>query len=222
MSSDQYLYRILSFKHVVDIFRSKQIHFASPQSWDDPYERLLKHQATDQLYAQCWSTRSVSDAMWRIYSPDRMSVRIRTSRSKLRHALREARVASGIGWKVSDVMYFRKTELDGRLSLIRSKLEESFSVKAAAESLFFKRDAFQHETEVRAILFDQHGSAALDHRRVAVEPQSFIENLYFDPRVDAVYEEMCSHFLKTKLRYRGKVGRSSLYKEPGQIVVGGR
>jgi hypothetical protein len=42
-TSSTYLYRILDFRHVVDLLESKELHFVSPSQWEDPYEKVLVH-----------------------------------------------------------------------------------------------------------------------------------------------------------------------------------
>ena len=63
-SRHPYLYRIMPLRHVVDLFESRELYFASPESWDDPYEKVLRHKGSTSAFAQCWCTRAVSDAMW--------------------------------------------------------------------------------------------------------------------------------------------------------------
>lgn len=39
------------------------------------------------FYGQCWTLKSTSDAMWRIYSPKKDAVRVRTTIRKLAESL---------------------------------------------------------------------------------------------------------------------------------------
>ncbi|UPG94559.1 DUF2971 domain-containing protein [Luteibacter aegosomatissinici] len=213
MANDQYLYRILSFEHIVDIFESESLYFASPRSWDDPYESYLSADETGAVFAQCWSKRAVSDAMWRIYSNDRRGLRIRTSRSKLKLSLKTAREETGISWLVQDVTYEKSYLVRKRLAEIREEIRLEPSARRAADSLLTKRDAFDHEYEVRAIVRDKANHEEKGFLRVAVRPHELIENIYFDPRVDRFYERVCTHYLRSKLKYKGAISRSSLYKE---------
>lgn len=41
----------------------------------------------DQYFGQCWTLKSASDAMWRIYSHDKQGIRIRTTIRKLIQSL---------------------------------------------------------------------------------------------------------------------------------------
>lgn len=73
------LYRIMDFHRIVQIFERRELYFAHPSTWDDPYEKFIKHPQSHALFAQCWTRASSSDAMWRIYSPNGLGVRISTS-----------------------------------------------------------------------------------------------------------------------------------------------
>lgn len=64
--------------------------------WDDPFEnfilqgrgrtsngRTVSFGMRESLFGQCWTLNWESDAMWRIYSPDKNGVKIRTTIKKL-------------------------------------------------------------------------------------------------------------------------------------------
>lgn len=55
--------------------------------------------------------------------------------------------------------------------------------------------------------------------RVPIAPHSFIENIYFDPRVDSTFAKVCSHYLETAIGYTGKIGVSSLYKDRDAVEI---
>jgi len=67
-----YLYHILPFHRLVEVFETRQLYFSSPTTWDDPYEETVAGNLVNWVSAQCWCKLGVSDAMWRIYSPDRL------------------------------------------------------------------------------------------------------------------------------------------------------
>jgi hypothetical protein len=91
-----HLFRIMSFRHVIDMFEAKSLHMSMPWSWDDPYEKLVDYSRQERVFAQCWSKRETSDAMWRIYSPDRMGLCVRTTRARLTQVLQSARATTPI------------------------------------------------------------------------------------------------------------------------------
>lgn len=58
-----HLYRILGFKHLVDLLEFEDLHFVAPSQWEDPYEKVLVHKRSHAMFAQCWSKKAASDAM---------------------------------------------------------------------------------------------------------------------------------------------------------------
>ena len=96
-SVNPYLYRILSFERVVQLFESENLYFSHPSKWEDPYENAVEHAALKSTYAQCWCSKGVSDAMWRIYSPEKIGVRIKIKKNALTSAVKPA--AKSIGAK---------------------------------------------------------------------------------------------------------------------------
>ncbi len=86
-SSRQFLYRITGYERLVETLRTDDWYFAHPSTWEDPYEVRIHNSLSPLLFAQCWCRRGVSDAMWRIYSPNNLGVRIRTQADRLKPAL---------------------------------------------------------------------------------------------------------------------------------------
>jgi hypothetical protein len=209
-----YLYRIMPFKHVVDLLENREMYFASPNAWDDPYERILQHRGAAHTFAQCWCKRAVSDAMWRIYSPDRTAVRIRTSRAKLEVIGSQVQASYQGFFRVGDVAYESAKSLDAELESIYSELKQRFTMKRALDALFFKRDAFDFEAEVRAVVYikPQAGAQKAASFRFRVDPYILVESILFDPRADETYVKVATHYLRMALHFEGSVSRSALYR----------
>jgi len=59
----------------------------APEKWDDPYEKALQtHYENNgaltndmKVYGLCWSVEGRSDALWRIYSPNKLGIRVSTT-----------------------------------------------------------------------------------------------------------------------------------------------
>lgn len=213
-SNAPYLYRIMPLRHVVDLFETRELHFASPETWDDPYEKVLRHKGSASAFAQCWCTRAVSDAMWRIYSPDRTAVRIRSTRAKVLAVGARIKATSHATFRLHEVVYKSAKDMDTELESIASELKNQFSMKRATDALFFKRDAFDYEAEVRAIAFLQpkRGVQPPDSLRVRIDPHNFVDSILFDPRAETTYVQMATYFLRKSLRFDGPISRSALYR----------
>lgn len=221
MRNVQHLYRIISFEYLVEILEKKQLYFSSPYSWDDPFETQLKHPYSNQIYAQCWCSKGVSDAMWRIYSPDRLGVRIKTTHEKLKYQLEKATAGKKSKFKIKSVSYIPESELINLTESIADDLYQKFQIAKAIEPLFHKRLAFKHEYEVRAVIYSTEKIAAdlslginLD-----INPDDFIETVLIDPRANETYVRAFKYYLKEKLNFKGRVEKSQLYSQPNLIEI---
>ncbi|MDO3510226.1 DUF2971 domain-containing protein [Ralstonia pseudosolanacearum] len=216
----KYLYRIQSFDRVVEIFERKELYLAHPSSWEDPYESRLKHEASNALFAQCWSINPQSDAMWRIYSPDRLGLRVKSTRENLRAAIREGLKKDGLKYRLGDVEYLPQKELNQRLLDLAETLKESFTPATAANSLQWKRRAFEHEREVRLIAYRKEVSAnPQSGLRIKIDPHELIDDILIDPRAPSEFVDAFKFYLKNKIGFQGEVGRSLLYAEQKPIEV---
>jgi hypothetical protein len=215
------LYRILDFHRVVQLFEDRELHFSHPSIWQDPYETKLRHRFADRVFAQCWCTHGVSDAMWRIYSPNSLGVRIRTSRFKLEQTLRAARLEQRFDYRIKKVKYMRETDLNYQVEAIADELAQNFSLTNALEPLFLKRLPFKHETELRAVLFVKNG-ISVDPKlgfKVPVEPHMFMESILVDPRAPDEFVRMYRHHLESQYQFAGRVQKSSLYADTDPLEV---
>jgi hypothetical protein len=219
---DTSLYRILGFDRLVQLFQSKQLYFSHPSTWEDPCEKLLEHRLSPNIFAQCWCKSGVSDAMWRIYSPNQLGVRIRTTRHKLRDQLNAASTNNEIRFRIQSVKYKPESVLNYEIEAIADELANSFRLSQAFDSLFMKRRAFKHEAEVRVAIYKKAADSADTPLGVGVtiEPFDLIESILIDPRAPNEYVMAYKHFLKEKIGFTGRVGQSALYagREPLEVL----
>lgn len=215
------LYRIMDFSRVVQIFEKEEIYFAKPSSWDDPYEQRIKHAEDHAIFAQCWGQTPISDAMWRIYSQHGTGVRISTSVDKLTDVMKSACKAHGYRRRLDRVEYKTQKEIDGLTKSIAAELREKFDIGRVTDALYMKRDAFSHETEWRAALFTPEASREVEKKGIAIklDPHNFIDRILLDPRAPEELISAFEFYLRNKLGFKGRVGRSVLYKVPDPYVV---
>lgn len=215
------LYRIVSFDRAAEIITGRALYFASPSTWEDPYERALKHSAAQAIFAQCWCRKAVSDAMWRIYSPHGLGVRIATTRQRLRQAITSARESRKLSHAILDVEYLRQEDLTKRLERIRMEFRQEFSPPLAMEPLFLKRIAFDHERETRAVILDEDCLKGQPKKGISipVDPFKLLTNIFVDPRAPDEVVKAYKFYLKEKLGFPGVVERSGLYAVPDDLTV---
>ncbi|WP_310048913.1 DUF2971 domain-containing protein [Pseudomonas fluorescens] len=210
------LYRIMDFSRVVQLFEKKELYFANPSTWDDPYEQLLKHSKDHALFGQCWSRTFSSDALWRIYSKDGMGVRISTTEEKLRQVIRSGIEGKGYKYRLREVKYVSQLRLSRKAKIIASSMRDFLDVPSAVDMLYMKREAFSHENEWRATLYCP-SEIRVDGKKgitIPVDPGHFIKSILLDPRASDEIVNAFTFYFKEKLGFEGRVARSELYKTP--------
>lgn len=215
------LYRIMDFHRAVQIFESNSLFFAHPSAWEDPYEVRLRHPKSDAVFAQCWCQSGISDAMWRIYSPHGIGVRISTTKDELERQAKQWADSKGYHWKGREVEYEEQPKLRERLDAIKRDLGAHFQIDRAADALFLKRESFAHENEWRAVITcaDRKKGEPRKGIAVPVDPHELIDNILLDPRAPEELTDALGHYFTSKLGYAGAVKRSVLYKVPKPILV---
>lgn len=148
-----FLYRYLSFESFVDMVQRQELAFVLPSLWEDVaemllydkwlekidsyVERALFYAIRSKIYAQSWTKLKESDAMWRIYGPNNLTVKIK---------IRKLSVALLDNVRCLDVKYVK--------SLDKVDLPEK-GLESFLQSLSIKRLPFQHEKEVRLVHYYQ-------------------------------------------------------------------
>lgn len=161
---DAPIYQIIPVRYFIKIIRNKKLRFNNIlKFWEDPYELFLVKQdiaiegyakqnfysdLREKYFGQCWSLNRDTDAMWRIYSPDKESIRIKTTVLKMIQVLNQVRGMMWFGASFGKVDYLDQNEL---IEWIDTTLKEGSGrvLQAFSESLFKKRIEFAHEREVR-------------------------------------------------------------------------
>lgn len=126
-----------------------------PETAVDNYLKL--YNARWNCYGQCWTKRFESDALWRIYSYEKMAVRIETDEEQIREVLSPVIRTNGKLLIIDNVHYDLDNE-KGELKTQEQLLEELAKSKRVVEPYFHKRKAFEHEEEKRVIFFDNDES----------------------------------------------------------------
>lgn len=102
------IFRIINFDRLTEILESKKNTLSRPENWDDPFEKLLSLVSIEgaydlpiktfgyYIYAQCWTFSEENDLLWRVYSPERDGVRIRSTPLKLLNSLKKSSTINSI------------------------------------------------------------------------------------------------------------------------------
>jgi hypothetical protein len=207
------LYRIVGFERAIQLLESDELYLSHPSVWDDPYDRGPTHKKAVDVFAQCWCRKSVSDAMWRIYSPVSLGVRIGTTFELLNSAMVAAARDEGIKFKIQNVKYVHPSELQPELDRLKAKYSSKPSFETTIAPLFVKRNAFDHEAETRVVIHYPSKTAPIDRKgtSIKVDASKLIRSIWIDPRAPKAHVEAYKFYLEKKLKYKGVVKQSSLY-----------
>lgn len=226
---DQKVYRVIPISYLEEMFKTKSNILVNPKKWDDPFENfILKSKVifdTGEIgnigfchdyYAQCWTLHKASDAMWRIYSPKKDGIRIRTTIRKLAESLSE----NLNEWKNSQCFIGKVKYLPNKrlLQFGNSILTGMPKPQMFAKTLLVKRPAFKHEKEIRLIYFDKDKSVNSDLYSYQINPHELIEQIMIDPRLTKLEADKIKDRILKSTNFTGAIKRSLLYALPENMI----
>lgn len=221
------VYRIIGLSRLYELFEKRANVLVKPHKWDDPFENFMVNVKArlptgevvefgqrHEFYGQCWSLKASSDAMWRIYSMDARSVRIKVRIRKLVETL--AATARGEVF-AGKVRYMTSTAL---LAWAKRALqrEQAPHVRLLAKTLLVKRTAFSHEQEIRLLYFEP-GDLQPSLFTYRVDPHDLIEDIVVDPRLPVPEARNVIAAIQSVTGFRGRVTHSDLYATPSELTL---
>lgn len=217
---DSSVYRYLSIESFIYLLESKKLTFTHVNEWDDPWENVLSnavtekddgmfekpiYRASDYIYGQCWTKKEESDAMWRIYSPQKTGVKIKVS-------LKNFELIEGTDFlDIENVIYFSNMD---------DLMQKTNADKSRFSTAKLKRDAFSHEEEIRIFTHPDYlgkGIANFEKRiNLSLRLELFIDSIVIDPRVDKWVQDMIEKYC-ARLLPNCSVRKSTLYEVNDEI-----
>lgn len=226
------IYRIFRKEYFFNLFSERENVLVRPKTWEDPFENVILNAEVrtangekgrfgfhDEVYGQCWTLHTASDAMWRIYSEGKDAIRVRTTVGHLLDSLG----AANSDWAhttcfIGKVDYMSETKLRAFAGTI---FRDRITPDAIARSLLIKRHAYKHENEVRLIFIEprkkKHPNGLYRH---GIDPGAMFDQAMADPRLS--YEKFLGlkqQIVKRTELTEKQVKRSLLYREPEGFVV---
>ncbi|MDF1739350.1 MAG: hypothetical protein P1U86_09330 [Verrucomicrobiales bacterium] len=227
---DAPIYRIFPLQRVQELFQKRKLVLVNPGKWEDPFENFLLsrdgvdvdgstvsfRRLADSWFGQCWTTNSDTDAMWRIYSHDMQSLRVKTTVGKLAKYLWDPDDKfSSLKYFIGKVRYFPREEIEEFLgSASFSELALGGQNQGFAETLLAKRLEFEHESEVRVLTceIDSDKASQLSGLyKVAVDPHDLVDEICIDPRLLDPFDVECLEKKVRRFGYQGELTQSDLY-----------
>lgn len=241
---DTSVYRIYKLKYFESLLKNKSDTLITPNKWDDPFENffLTKTKVIDDetkklisidslasdLFGQCWSLTSESDAMWRIYStlPESKSwtniddaknlgIKARTTISRLHDNLNKSPHAQIF---IGKVKYVKKSEIEDFMNSVSFTEIMDGSYRKFIELLCIKREAFKHEREVRILINNMStNSPKEEDYKYNLDANSVFNEIVLDPRLTEEQAEIISQHLKS-CGCKLNISRSDLYDVPEYTI----
>ena len=232
---DTPVYRVFPIDRLIELMTIKKNTLVKPSLWDDPFENIVFQQTAslksgqtvyfsnirERYYGQCWTLNTEeTDALWRIYSPDKKGVRVKTTFKKLWDSYYNPKYKwAMIAYFIGKIQYETVEELKSFFENPEN-LEMIFDTSGAGsvQTLLVKRKEFEHENEIRLIYAGNTESDDLTKKiyQYDIEPNDLIDELLFDPRFD---DKDADNFAKRKeeiknLGFSKKIDKSNLYQLP--------
>lgn len=196
--------------------------------WDDPFENFLLKQESQTKdgtpvryegihktwFGQCWTYHRDTDAMWRIYSPNKDGIRIKTTVRRLLESIYDQNDQfANLKYFIGKVTYHpQKHFKDLVSSMVFTEIMNDNRFWAG--TFLKKRTEFKHEKEVR-LLFDRTDEANPNSDpnlfSFDIDPNSLFDEATIDPRLDANEAKQRIQNIKA-LGFPGHVNQSALYK----------
>ncbi|MBB4020121.1 MULTISPECIES: DUF2971 domain-containing protein [Alphaproteobacteria] len=225
---DGYIYRVMPLGRFYELFANKQNVLVRPSKWDDPFENFIlnaparladgtiaKFAFNNDFYGQCWTRQTSSDAIWRIYSPDKTGVRVRTTIRNLLTGLQ-----APLGDWAHKQAFIGKVQYMGDRKLVEfgnKVFRGGLHVRALAETLLVKRNAFIHEREVR-LLYLEKNKGKQDIYAYSVDPHALIDQIMIDPRLPLSDVNKVKDEIRRRTGFKGRIMRSLLYAPPKDMI----
>lgn len=240
---DTDIYRVVEVFRLFEIFEEQILAFTAPKMWEDPYENFLEYSYgfndknpeirlsytgySKFIFGQCWTLNEETDAIWRIYSPNRDRVKVKTTIRKMQQVL-EGVTDQWFRSYIGRVKYRSELNIKKAISDLISDSDRTFIMQDKLIRKFYlvKRKAFQYENEVRVIVnlpepSQQYVNAEyqdpdnLDICRIPLsDPIHLFDEIVFDPRMPNSLVSAYTSYLKNELEFNNEIYKSKLYSKP--------
>jgi hypothetical protein len=238
---DRFIYRIIPYDRFINNLKNNENVFIRPKLWDDPFENILTLQTRNRryvddkyfIYAQCWTFSKENDLLWRSYSPNKDSVKLRSTPRKMIDSIKNSKricsiisdpkviyKSNGISLKEEIEGFIGKVKYLSNKRIIRSLRQAFYSdTNSYYEPLFLKRDAFKNEDELRIGLRYSFGYDDIqfllspDIFNFDIETSDIIDEIVFDPRISDFKFEALKNQIQ-QYGYSNPICKSNLYEIP--------
>lgn len=226
------IYKYIPLQFVMSMIQNQKLAINRISAWPDVYENYILKQnymlydgthidvinQADGVFGQCWTICPETDAMWRIYSQDLKSIRIRTTVEKLYDTLYQSD-SNMADTYIGLVQYKTQSDINAYV-LSLSPLNASDFIAEVVKGAFVKRTEFSHEQEVRIVrILDSLQMNNIGDLLYYPINSQFIEELCIDPRADNNLTQQLTNDLINVGASKNIIIKSSLYQFNSNNIV---
>ena len=249
IKKDTPVFKYIKLEYLTEILQTGKMKLFHTAKWEkdgDVYENfLLKHSYEDTFggkscmlslknwkkyfYGQSWTTKDVSDAMWRIYSGTSKSdvknccklcdiaVKIRTTVAKLCGVINgslelDPSVITSSEAYIGNVIYMSDRKINKWV-----KEHSNLNGESITDSFFIKRSPFRHENEVR-IIVNNCDMVPVKKSIVLNVDECLFDEYVLDPRLNNCQSKAIKNQLVTIGVAENKIKKSILYTFEPKII----
>jgi len=229
------IYRVYRLRHLMEVLRSGRNVLVKPGMWDDPFENVVFQKTSfmlgnerveasayvrERFYGQCWTlNREETDALWRIYSPTRDGVRVKSTIGRVFNGLyRDSDWRARASYFIGKVVYRKEHEI---VAFLKRGISAAVfgDTRWTASTLLVKRQEFSHENEVRLLYIDYGIRRAQRNSTYSyrIDTNKTFTEMLCDPRMTSANFQRSLARVKS-LGCDGRVAQSRLYQIPAITV----
>lgn len=167
------IYKNMPLNNALKILIHKELWFANPSEWHDPYEKKFieskynengrnqDFQLKGKIFCTCLTQTATSEAHWNQYSGGKIGVQFQIDRKKLLDVLNSKCKKYHV--YIGKVMYLSTKEIED-VDICKSKYIKEIKYLGDKNEkwvrlLLLKRKAFEYENEIRIILIEKSKSS---------------------------------------------------------------
>lgn len=232
---DTHIFRIYKKEYLLATIQSGYDTLVPVNRWEDPFENFFLSRGrildsvsgqmitlgnlAEDWYGQCWSLHEETDAMWRIYSPQASAeaIKVRSTVGKLLDNLRSFKATTTMLHAfVGKVQYMTEAQIFQKMNGASFMMDGASGGQndGFASWLCIKREAFEHEAEVRLIACDNDPKVAVKKLiNYPLDANALFEEAVLDPRLNEVDLAKVDAELRAA-GWQKPIRRSDLYRVP--------
>jgi hypothetical protein len=235
------IYRVFSKRWLIDALTKKKNALVKPQLWDDPFENFIFRSKArtkngtavtfdnirENFYGQCWTfNQDETDALWRIYSPNKDGFRVKTTIRRLFDAFYDVNHQwAMLAFHIGRISYKKEKDIKDFFENQENLMAALFdnTGKGHVATLLIKRPEFKHENELRLIFACNNSwyDTKLPSYEFPIDINRDFEEILADPRMNDISPTFFADSVKEirALGYTNAIEKSELYQIPNLNLV---